>query len=528
MGIGRHRFFRIALQVERQFAIMDALFFLAHDLGQEGQQREGALAQRHQACFGLRQVEHVLHLLGQLPDRQRNRLRIFGRLRRQLARDAAGKQLCEPADRGQRSAEFVTHIGEETGHHRIGLLERAVAFAQRDLGLLRRGDVEHGQHPIAIGQRHAGEVERPAIGELDAAIALLAIERGGTDHLVELRNRSGVRKIARDRLQQVFGLRVPVEHFGIDPPGARETAVPQFEVAVGREHGKRLEQIVECRGPRAQQRIARCRQRELFGAVFGNHHQPPIGKGLRDDTQMGAVGQRPGFFVGLVALEPLGQFVAPGGEVAHFGDPAVFARDQQHLPERCAFVDHAGGEREYAVEGLVGKGHAVAGIELRHADRKLVEHRTLRFAEGTELARLLLHFLDIDRIAGDPLAHQREVGDTDRAPRAFDRRAEDAFDRLAAVGRLLRDLGRSAAIDRFDQFDLVGNDLVRAFGTHRGDIGLVDQPQLHVGPAEPHRHRGGLDQSDQRAEILASARRFLAQLSQFRLAVAEVEDPDER
>ena len=76
-------------------------------------------------------------------------------------------------------------------------------------------------------------------------------------------------------------------------------------------------------------------------------------------------------------------------------------------------------------------------IELRDTDRKLIEHRTLRFAEGTEFACLLFHFLDIDRVARNPFAHQRKIGDPDSTPCAVDRGAEDALDRLAAIGCLL-------------------------------------------------------------------------------------------
>ena len=166
-------------------------------------------------------------------------------------------------------------------------------------------------------------------------------------------------------------------------------------------------------------------------------------------------------------------------------------------------------------------------IELRDTDRKLVEHRTLRFAEGTEFACLLFHFLDIDRVARNPFAHQRKIGDPDSTPCAVDRGAEDALDRLAAIGCLLRDFGSGPAIHRFDQFDLVGNNLVRALRTHGSDIGLVDQTELHVRAAEPHRHRRCFDQAYQGTEILARTRGFFAKMRKFCLAVAEVEDPDQ-
>ena len=84
----------------------------------------------------------------------------------------------------------------------------------------------------------------------------------------------------------------------IQPPIAGETAIPQLQPAVGRKHGERFEQAVESRSAGAQQRIARRRQRKLFGAVFGDHHQPAVRHRLGDDPQMRAVGKRPGFLLG--------------------------------------------------------------------------------------------------------------------------------------------------------------------------------------------------------------------------------------
>ncbi|WP_372520012.1 hypothetical protein, partial [Qipengyuania mesophila] len=126
----------------------------------------------------------------------------------------------------------------------------------------------------------------------------------------------------------------------------------------------------------------------------------------------------------------------------------------------------------------------MAGVELRHADRELVEHRALGFAEGPKFACLLFHFLDIYRVAGNAFADEWKIGDAHCATRPVDRGAHDPFDRLPAIGCLLRDLRCGTPVDRFNEIDLVGDDLIGAFRTDCSDIGLIDKAQMHVRTAE--------------------------------------------
>ena len=177
----------------------------------------------------------------------------------------------------------------------------------------------------------------------------------------------------------------------------------------------------------------------------------------------------------LVVLEPFGEFVSPSRKIAHFGDAAILAGDQQHVLECRPVIHHTGRQRKHAVKRLVRKCHAMRRIELGHANGKLVEHRALGFAEGAKLACLLFHFLDIDRVAGNAFAHEGEIGDTHCATRPVDRGAHDPFDRLPAIGCLLRDLRCGTPVDRFNEIDLVGDDLIGAFRTDCSDIGLVDE-----------------------------------------------------
>ena len=94
--------------------------------------------------------------------------------------------------------------------------------------------------------------------------------------------------------------------------------------------------------------------------------------------------------------------------------------------------------------------------------------------------------------------------------------------------RLARDFGRRAAILGFEQLDLALHHFGRAGRTDGIDIGLVDELERKVSAAEPHRHRGGLDQADQRREIPRRARGGGAQARHFGMALGEVEHPHQR
>jgi hypothetical protein len=78
-----------------------------------------------------------------------------------------------------------------------------------------------------------------------------------------------------------------------------------------------------------------------------------------------------------------------------------------------------------------------------------------------------------------------------------------------------------------DQFDLLLDHRLGSARTHRCDIGGIDEAQLVVVAAEPHRHRRGFDEAHERGEVLARARRLAPQLRQLPLALGEIEHPDQ-
>ena len=179
------------------------------------------------------------------------------------------------------------------------------------------------------------------------------------------------------------------------------------------------------------------------------------------------------------------------------------------------------------MEWLVGKGELAFAVELGDADRKLVQHGALRFAECPEFARLLFHLLDIHGVSRNALASEWEIGDAQRPARTINRSGDDALDRSTALRRLTSELRRSHAADRFDQLDLGFDHRIGSRCAHRLDIGRIDQAQLVVRPTEPHRHRRRFDQSDERPKILARTDSFVPQAPQLLFGFSEVEHPNQ-
>ena len=243
---------------------------------------------------------------------------------------------------------------------------------------------------------------------------------------------------------------------------------------------------------------------------------------------MGSVGQRPGLFLGFLRLKPLSNFLAPCGKIAHFRNSAAFASDHQDPSEIGILRDGSRRQREYPVKWLVGKGQPALCIELGNADRQLIEHLPLCIAESTELARLFLHLFDVDGISGNTFTNQRQVGDPQGAPLPAYRSRDDALDGLALVGCLLCYLRGACSVDRLDQFDLVGDDGICALRADRLYVSAVYEAQPGVLAAKPHRTGRGLDQSHERGKVIARPPSFCPQMLQFLVALAEVEDPDER
>ena len=515
-------------QVQGQAAILQPRRAIFDQLGQQREQVHFLTRKGQHSGFALRQVQHRFDLLAQPLDRREDRGDIFAALLGQLAAQPGFQQFGKPADRGQRRTEFIAHVGKEARFHRVRFFQRGVAFAQGFLSLLRIGDVQHGQQPVAIGQRHAREFQRAPIGQHRAPRGLPPVQRRAAHGIAHGLGLDRFEQPARDPFQQRLDPGMGIQERVFQSPVGCKPPVPQLHPAIGREHRDRFEQAVERGGAGAQQGIADGGQAQLLGPVLRNQHQPAIGQRLRDDPQVRAVTQRPGFLLRRTGQEPARALSPPGREIARFGHPARIARLIQE-PFELRRIDHHGGlERENALERLVGKGQLALCIELGDPGGQLVQHGALRLAERAEGAALLFHVLDIDGVTGHAFIAQRQVRHAQRPARAVDRRRDDPLDRQALGCRLQGNLPRGQAIDAFDQFRPVRHHGAGILAPDRTDIGIVDQPQRAVAPAEPHRHRCRFDQADQRGEIGTRTGRFGAQLHQFALAVGKVEHPHQR
>ena len=243
---------------------------------------------------------------------------------------------------------------------------------------------------------------------------------------------------------------------------------------------------------------------------------------------MGAVGQRPGFLDRGIGGEPQLPFAPPRGEVARLGQAPGIAREIENALERQRISYRLRVEREQPLEMLVGEGQLALCIELGNTRRQLVKHRPLRLAKGAKRARQLLHVLDIDGIAGDALRAERQVADPERPALTADGRGHHPLDRRLPLRRGQGHRRRRLAIDGLDQLGSGRDHLVRAHAPDCRDIGRIDQPQLALGPAKPHRHRRRLDQPDQRGEVGPRPLRLGLQPIELARPLARIEGPHQR
>ena len=168
--------------------LLDQLYAPAPDHRLDGAQalidqrleRELERPHLHAAGLDLGQVEHVVDQPEQMVGAGQDLLEIAVLALGQEILAAAHDQPGEADDRVHRRPQLVAHVGQELGLRAARLLGLLLGRLQRLLGALEVGQVVVGQHPPAVGQRHAAVLEHAAVGE-----APLGGERAGLAHLVE-------------------------------------------------------------------------------------------------------------------------------------------------------------------------------------------------------------------------------------------------------------------------------------------------------------------------------------------------------
>ena len=326
------------------------------------------LASERHVPLALGQVEYLVDQHAKPADRIENGGDILLGLIGQCARIACLKHFCEAADRGERRTQFVAHVGDKSGLHLIGGLERRRPIAQRLLGTAAVADVEHGEQRIAIGQGNGGKGEVTAIRQRHAAVALLAIPGGRPDQLADQGSAVGRPQLGRDLVGDCVDPRMTVEELFLEIPQGAETMIPQLQPAVGGEHAQRLEQIVKGGRSHAKQRVARRGELHFFRAILENQQEPAVGQQLREHANVDAAGQVPRFLRrGVGAGEPVAPLRLPAGKVADLGYPVRLAHALQHPVEFGAIRQPFAAHREHAAERLVAEQERAVAAELRHA-----------------------------------------------------------------------------------------------------------------------------------------------------------------
>ncbi len=314
---------------------------------------------------------------------------VFLRLRGQLAGDPALQELGEPADRGQRGAELVAHVGEEAGLDRVGLLERGVdARAARPRPSCCRSRRARSAGPLPSGSgTPANSSVRPSASCTRSPRCLRSSVAARTTSPIALALRRA-REPAADLVEQ-----------RLDPADARRAVpragpriggkqpVPQLDAPVGREHRERLEQAVErrrCVRSSVSRTADSASCSERSSAISD---QPAVGHRLGDDAQVRAVGlsvrgprsssRRRNHPVS--SRRHAGKSRVSGNRPASRAVSRKRSNVERVEPRRRR-------QREDPLERLVGEGQPPLGVELRDPDRQLVEHRALRLAERAERA----------------------------------------------------------------------------------------------------------------------------------------------
>ena len=433
----------------------------------------------------------------------------------------------EAADRGERRAQLITHVGDEGGLHPVRRLQRLVAIAQRLLDPSAVGNVQHREQPVAIGQRHRGEFEMAPIGKGDATAALFALHRGGADQLADQAGARRIAELGAGALRQIVDARMRGKECVVEPPHLGEARVPQLQPAVRGKDAQRLEQIVERRGADAQQRVARTGELDLLGAVLEHQQQAAIGQRLGEQAQVLAPGEMPILLHRARRREPFAPLHLPARKIADFGQTVGFPHAFEHAIELRLVGDPFAPHREQAAKRLVAEYERAIGGELRHAGGKPIEHGSLRLGETPDAAARLLQILDIDRETGDAAGRQRHVEHPQRAPRAADRRRHHLLLHLAGIPRGHRAGKRAAEPGRLDQLDAAFDHLFRIRRLDGAHIGGIDHRQPQVRPAIPHRQRRDLDQPGQRFKGGAEPRPIGFEADDLALSLGRVEHPDD-
>ena len=119
----------------------------------------------HASGLDLGQIEHVVDQPEQMVGAGQDLLEIAVLALGQEILAATHDQPGEADDRVHRRAQLVAHVGQELGLRPARLLGLLLGRLQRLLGALEVGQIVVGQHPTAVGQRHAPVFEHAAIGE---------------------------------------------------------------------------------------------------------------------------------------------------------------------------------------------------------------------------------------------------------------------------------------------------------------------------------------------------------------------------
>jgi hypothetical protein len=241
-----------------------------------------------------------------------------------------------------------------------------------------------------------------------------------------------------------------------------------------------------------------------------------------------SVGQHPFFLDDLLgAGEPFAPLILPDWEVACLRQSLIVAHQFEDSVEFGPFGEPFRIELRHHGEGPIEKAERSIRIELGRPCSHSVGQLALGFDVPRQLGARVLELLDVSGKSGDGSRGKRHVDNPKHPSLAVNDRRLHARDDPLRLLRLPRARDCAVLAFRVDQLGGSLNHVGGVLSFHSMDECTVDEAELEIGPAVPHRERRSLDEMGQGSESAFRLPQAQRELRPFLLAHAGIEKPQE-
>ena len=408
----------------------------------------------------------------------------------------------ESDDVGERGAQLVGHMLDESAFQPVRVLQRIGTLDQRALDIDRVGHVLERHQRGAVGQRYGRAVEHGAVEPFEPRRdRFAAFEPGdGAAQLCPERV-VGVQRAAPAEHgldMRVMSLFAAVERRGRQAPLPRESRIVQIEPPVAAEHGDALGERFERFALHADQRLVAAHQLQPLGHVVEEVSDAAFRIGRGDDAQRASVGQMPFVRARLERAIGFVQLAFPVAEICLFGNFPRGAQTVEHGGVGRLRIEERRVEPEQHAIGRVVECEPLVGGKDRDRGRELVERAPVRVGHALDLGADRLDLGDVDADAG-AAARRRAVDHLEKAPRAGDDHRQARLEHVS--GRAYA--GHVLARGRVENFE-VARHRVRAVACLHGTcVGGIHPGEPSARVARPYRRGQRLEEAPERIDVAA-------------------------